>query len=120
MSAILFVRTRVYYRTESNQTKDSQNKLCLREEDVAALFAAADARAKEKMRDGYYTDGSIGKHKDYWALTVEQVAGAHTELQRLGHADPDTVGKLECDEYGRGPLGDWNQCFGKLEITFRV
>ena len=50
-----------------------QNQSCF-EDDVAALFAAADARAKGKMYNDYYTDGKIGTDKDRWSLTVEEVA----------------------------------------------
>ena len=40
-----------------------------------------------------------------WGLTVDEVAAAYPELQRMGQTDPDIVGKLECDEEGEGPLG---------------
>ena len=39
-------------------------------------------------------------------LTVEQVADIYPELQKMGQADPDTVGKLEGDDKGKGPLGE--------------
>ena len=42
----------------------------------------------------------------YWGLTVEDVAAAYPELQRLGQADPEVVGRLDCGKNGGGPLGE--------------
>ena len=44
--------------------------------------------------------------EDKWKLTVEDVAAAYPELQRLEQADPKVVGQLDCDEEGKGPLGE--------------
>jgi hypothetical protein len=62
------------------------------------------------MSDSWYTDGKIGKEKYVkghgWALTVEEVAAAYPELQRMGQAGPEMVGTLDCDIIGKGPLGE--------------
>ena len=42
--------------------------------------------------------------KSQWKSGVHLLQTA--ELQKMGQADPDTVGKLECDIEGGGPLGE--------------